>query len=113
MQGKAETFLEGRFKKADHLGNLDNVGGEKIRALDLNTKRGSIAGNEGFFIKGLDSIRTHVVRIFHSSLLIFGTTRVPNLTNLSLAFARRGWMICMRGSICHDGKTIESTAGSS
>ena len=51
MQGKAETVLEGRFKEADHLGKLDDVGGEKIRAPDLNAKRGFIAGNEGFFYK--------------------------------------------------------------
>ena len=80
---KEKTILEGRLKEADHLGNLDDVRGEKIRAPDLNAKRGSIAGNEGFFIKGLDPTRTHGVRILHGSLQIFGTTRVLNLTNLS------------------------------
>ena len=90
MKRKVETILEGRFKEVDHLGNLDDVGSEKIRAPDLNAKRGSIVGNEGFFIKGLDSTRTHGVRILHNSLQIFGTTRVSNLTNLSLPFARRG-----------------------
>ena len=113
MQEKAETVLEGRFKEADHLGNLDDVGGEKIRAPDLNAKRRSIEGNKGFFIKGLDPTRTHGVRILHDSLQILGTTRVPNLTNLLLAFARRGWMIRWRGSINHDSKTIRSTAGPS
>ena len=88
MQRKAETVLEGRFKEADHLGNLDDVGGEKIKAPYLNSKRGSIAGNEGFFIKGLDPTRTHDIHILHGSLQIFGTTKVPNLTNLSLAFSR-------------------------
>ena len=39
---RGKRRLEGRFKKADHLGNLDDVGGEKIKAPDLNTKRGSI-----------------------------------------------------------------------
>ena len=86
------TFLEGRFKEADHLGNLDYIEGEKIRAPDLNARRGFIAGNEGFFIKGLDPTRTHDVRILHGSPQMFGTARVPNLTNISLAFARRGWM---------------------
>ena len=93
MQRKAEIVLESRFKEAYHLRNLDDVGGEKIRAQDLNAKRGSIVGNEGFFIKGLDPTRTHDVYILHGSLQIFETTRVPNLSNLSLAFARRGWMI--------------------
>ena len=92
MQGKAETILEGRFKEVDHLGNLDDVGGEKIKALDLNAKRGAIAGNEGLSIKGLNLTRTHGVRILHGSPQIFGTTRIPNLTNLSLAFAKREWM---------------------
>ena len=68
MQRKAKTVLEGLFKKADHLGNLDDVGGEKIKAPDLNTKRGSIVGNEGFLIKGLDPIGTHDVRILHDNL---------------------------------------------
>ena len=113
MQRKVETILEGHFKEANHLGNLDDIGGEKIRAPDLNAKRGSIAGNEGFFIKGLDPTRTHNVRILHGSLQIFGTTRVPNLTNLSLSFARRGWMVSWRGSIDHDSKTTGSTAGPS
>ena len=93
MQRKAKTVLEVRLKKADHLGNLDDVGGEKIRAPNLNTKRGSIVGNEGFLIKGLDPTGTHGVRILHGSLQIFGTTRVPNFTNISLAIARWGWMI--------------------
>ena len=113
MHGKAETVLEGRFKEENHLGNLDDVGGEKMKAPDLNAKRGSIAGNEGFFIKGLDPTGTHIVCIFHDSLQIFGTIRVPNLTNLSLAFARQGWIIRWRGSIDHDGKTTGSTAGPS
>ena len=108
---KAETVLEGRFKEADHLGNLDDVGGENIRAPYLNAKRGSTTGNEGFLIKGLDPIGTHGVRILHGSLQIFGTTKVPNLTNISLAFAKRGWMIRWRGSIDHGGKTTRSTAG--
>ena len=92
MQGKEETVLEGCFKEAYHLGNLDDVGSEKIKAPDLNAKRGSIAGNEGFFIKGLDLTGTHSVRILHDNLQIFRTTRVPNLTNISFALARRGWM---------------------
>ena len=105
VQRKAETVLEGRFKEAYHLGNLDDVGGEKIRALDLNAKRGFITSNEGFLIKGLDPTGTHGFLILHDSLQIFRTTRVPNLTNLSLAFAKRGWMIRWRGSINHGGKT--------
>ena len=106
-----ETVLEGNFKEANHLRNLDDVGSEKIRALDLNAKRGSIAGNEGFFIKGLDPTWTHGVLILHDSLQMFGTTRVPNLTNLSLAFSRQGSMIRWRGSIDHDGKITGSTVG--
>ena len=68
MQGKAETVLEDRFKEADHLGNLDDVGGEKIRAPDLNARRGSIADNEGFFIKGLHPTKTHDAHILHRNL---------------------------------------------
>ena len=110
MQEKADTILEGRFKEEDHLGNLDDIGGEKIRALDLNAKRGSIAGDKGFFIKGLDPIKTHVVCIPHGNPQIFGPTRVPNLTHFSFASAKQGWMICRRGSIDHDSKTTGPTA---
>ena len=99
MQRKAETVLKGLFKEANHFGNLDNVGCEKIRAPDLKAKRGSIPGNEGYFIEGLDPTRTHDVCILHGNLQILGTTRVPNLTNLPLAFARQGWMIRWRGFI--------------
>ena len=53
-----KTVFKGHFKEADHLGNLDDVGGEKIKAPGLNAKRGFIVGNEGFFIKGLDPTRT-------------------------------------------------------
>ena len=92
MQRKAKTVLEGRFKETDHLGNLDYIGGEKIRAPDSNAKRGPVASNQGFFIKGLDLTRTRDVRILHGSPQIFGTARVLNLTNFSLAFARQGRM---------------------
>ena len=48
MQRKAETVLKGRFKEPGHLGEMDDLEGEKIRELNLNTKRGSIEGNKGF-----------------------------------------------------------------
>ena len=90
--------------EVDHLGNLDYIRGEKIRAPDLNAKRGPIAGNNGFFIKGLDPTSTHGVRILHDSPQIFGTARVLNFTNFSLAFARRGRMTRWRGSINHGAR---------
>ena len=64
---RGKRRLEGHLKESNHLGNLDDVGGEKIRTQDLNAKRGSIVGNEGFFIKGLNQSRTHGVRILHGS----------------------------------------------
>ena len=100
MQGKAKAALEGRFKEADHLGNLDDVGGEKIRAPDLNAKKGFIAGNEGLFIKGLDPTKAHDVRILQGSPKIFGTTRVPNLTNLSVLTQTPQWAFLL----CTDRK---------
>ena len=82
MQRKAETILEGHLKEANHLGNLDNVRDEKIRTPDLNAKRGSIVGNEGFFIKGLNPSRTHGVRILHGSPQVVRT--VGYLISLTL-----------------------------
>ena len=113
MQGKAEIVLKCLFKEANHLRNLDYIGGEKIKASDLNAKRGPIAGNEGFFIKGLDPARTHDVCILHDSPQIFETTRLLNLPNFSLAFAKRGWMTYWRGSINHGGKITGSPASPS
>ena len=52
VQWKAKTILESRFKKADHLGNLDDIGGEKIRAPDLNAMRGVYTRKQRFFHKG-------------------------------------------------------------
>ena len=97
MQRKPETVLEGHLKEADHLGNLDDVGGEKIRAPDLNAKRGSIAGKEGFFIKGLDLTRTHNVHILHGSPQVVRTTRVPDLIDLALAFSKWGKEVPLNG----------------
>ena len=111
MKRKAETVLEGHFKEVDHLRNLDYIGGEKIKAPDLNAKRGTIVGNKGFFIQGLDPTKTHGVCILHDNPQIFGTTRVFNLTNFSLAFARRGQMTRWRGIINHDGKITGSLVG--
>ena len=113
MQRKAKTVVEGCFKEADHLENLDYIGGEKIRAPDSNAKRGPKAGNEGFFIKEVNQTRTHDLRILHDSPQILGTVRVLNLTNFFLAFARRGRMTRWRGPINRDGKITESPAGPS
>ena len=111
VYGKAETVLEVHFKEADHLGNLDYIRGEKIREPDLNARRGSIVGYEGFFIKGLNLTMTHGVRILHGSSQIFETARVPNLTNFSLTFSKQGRVTHWSGSINHSSKTTESPAG--
>ena len=87
-----EIVIKGCFKEAGHLGNLDYIRGEKVRAPDSNAKRGPVAGNEGFFIKGIDPTRTHGVCIPHDSPQIFGTAKVLNLTNFSLALAKWGRM---------------------
>ena len=90
MQRKAEVVLKGCLKEANHLRHLDDVRGEKIRAPNVNTKGGPVASDKGLSKKGLDPTKAHCFGILHSSPQVVRIARVPNLTNLALAFARRG-----------------------
>ena len=90
MQRKAEAVLEGHLKEANHLRHLDDVRSEKIGAPNMNTRGGLVASGEGLSKKGLDPTRAHCFGILHSSPQVVRTARVPDLTDLALAFARRG-----------------------
>ena len=56
----------------------------------MNIKGGLVASGEGLSIKGLDPTRAHYFGILHSSPQVARTARVSDLTDLALAFARRG-----------------------
>ena len=46
MQREEEAILERHLKKAHHIGHLDDVGGQHVRALNLDPKRGPIQGHK-------------------------------------------------------------------
>ena len=50
MQREAEAILECHLKKAHHLGHLDDVGGQHVRAPNLDPKRGPIPGRKDLAI---------------------------------------------------------------
>ena len=90
MQREAKAVLEGRLKEANHLRHLDNVRSEKIEAPNMNIEGGPVARGEGMSKRGLDPTRAHSFGILHNSPQVVRTARVPDLTNLDLAFSRRG-----------------------
>ena len=90
VQRKVEAILEGSLKEANHLRHFDDVRSEGIGAPNMNTRGGPVAKGEGMSKKGLDLTRAHCFGILHSSPQVVGTARVPDLTDLPLAFARWG-----------------------
>ena len=105
MQRKEEVILEGHLKEANHLRHLDDVRSEKIGALNMNTKGAPIASGEGLSKKGLDPIRAHFFGILHSSPQVVRIAKVPNLTDLALAFSRTGRRSRERDSVDNNGWT--------
>ena len=90
MHRKAEAVLEGHLKEANHFRHLDDVRSEKIGAPIINTKGGLIASGEGLSKKRLDLTRAHGFGILFSSPQVVRTAKVPDLTDLALAFSRQG-----------------------
>ena len=90
MQREEEVVLEGRFKEANHILHLNDVKSVKIRALNSNIEGGSVTRGEVISKRGLDPTRAHSFSILHSSPLVVKATRIPDLTDLTLAFAIRG-----------------------
>ena len=90
MQRKAKAIFKGRLKEANHFRHLDEIRSEEIGTPNMNTKGGPVASGEGLSKRGLDPIRAHYFGILHSSPQIVRTARVPNLTDLALAFPRWG-----------------------
>ena len=89
MQRKAKAVLKGRLKEATRLRHLDDVRGEKIEAPNVNTKGGPVSSGEGLSKKKLDPTKAHCFDILHNILQVVKTARVPDLTNLALAFSKR------------------------
>ena len=90
MQREAEAILEGRLEEANHLQHLNDVRSEKVRAPNLNTEVRPVARGEIMFKRGLDPTRAHSFGIMHNSPQVGIAARIPDLTDLTLAFAMGG-----------------------
>ena len=85
MQGEAQAILELHLKKGHHLGHLDDVGGQHVRAPNLDPKQGPISGRKDLTIQGFDPTGAHGLSIMYGGPQIFRASRIPNFINFSLA----------------------------
>ena len=69
VQGKAEAVLERHLKKTHHLRHLNNVGGQYVRAPDLDPKWGPIPGRKDLTIQGPTTSAFYIVALKYSELL--------------------------------------------
>ena len=89
MQREREAILEGRLEEVNHLRHVNDVGGEKVRAPNPDTEGRPIARGEIMFKRGLDLTRAHSFEILYNRSQVSRATRIPDLTDLTLAFAMR------------------------
>ena len=89
MQREAEAILDGYLEEANHLWHLNDVGSEKVRAPNLNTKGRPVARGEIMSKRELDPTRAHNFVILNSHPQVDRAARIPDLTDLTLAFSMR------------------------
>ena len=89
MQREVETILEGHLEEVNHLRHLNDVGSEKVRTPNLNTKGRPVARGEIMSKKGFDPTRAHSFGIMYSRPQVGRTARIPDLTDLTLPFTKR------------------------
>ena len=106
MQREAEAVLERHLKKAHHLRHFNGVGGQNVRAPNLDPKRGPIIGRKDLTVQGFDPIRAHGLSVLYGSPQIFRAARIPNFVNFALALIQ-GKMRIPRGSpVYHNSQTV-------
>ena len=86
MQREEEVVLEARLEEENHLRHLNDIRSEKIRAPDLNTEGEPVARCKVMSKRGLDPTRAHIFHIPHSSPQVVKASKIPDLTDLTLAF---------------------------
>ena len=89
MQREAEAILEGRLEEANHLRHLNDVGSEKFKAPNPNTKGRPVARGEIMSKREFDPTKAHSFGILYSRPQVGRAARIPYLTNLTLPFAMR------------------------
>ena len=85
VQGEVEAVLERHLKKAHHLRHLNNVGGQHVRAPNLDSKQGPIPGRKDLTVQGFDPTGADGLSVLYGSPQIFRVARIPNLVNFALA----------------------------
>ena len=106
MQGEAEAVLKCHLKKAHHLRHLNNVGGQHVKAPNLDPKRGAIPGCKDFTVQGFDPTEAHCLSILYGSPQIFRAAKIPNIFNFALALIQ-GQRRLPRGSpVNHHSQTV-------
>ena len=88
MQREAEAILEIRLKEANHLRRLNDVGSEKVKVPNPNTKGRPIARGEIMSKRAFDPTRAYF-GILYSRPQVGRAARIPDLTDLTLPFAMR------------------------
>ena len=89
MQREVEAILEGRLEEANHLRHLNDVGSEKVMAPNPNTEGRPEVRGEIMSKRGLDPTRAHSFGILYNRPQVGKAARIPDLTDLTLAFAMR------------------------
>ena len=89
MQGEAEAVLERHLKKTHHLRHLNNVGGQHVRAPNLDPKRGPIPGLKYLTVQVFNTIKAHDLNILYDRPQIFRVARIPDFVNFTLALIQR------------------------
>ena len=89
MQREAEAILKGRLKEANHLRHLNDVGSKKIKAPNSNTEGRPVARGEIMSKRWIDLTRSHSFGVLYSRPQVGRAARIPDLNDLTLAFAMR------------------------
>ena len=85
MQGEAEAVLERHLKKAHHLRHFNGVGGQYVRALNLDPKLRPIPGRKDLTVQGFDPTGAQGLSVLYGSPQIFRAARIQNFVNFALA----------------------------
>ena len=106
IQGEAGVVLERHLKKGHHLRHFNNVGGQHIRAPNLDPKRGPISGRKDLVVQEFDPTRAHILSVLYGSPQIFRVSRVPNFVNFSLALIQGKMRLPRGGPVNHHSQTV-------
>ena len=85
MQGEVAAVLKRHLEKAHHLGHLNDVGGQHVKAPNLDPKLGPIPGHKDLTVQRFDQTGAHGLSILYGSPQILKAARIPNFVNFSLA----------------------------